>query len=133
MNNKENIYKIKRVKNVKDSNYDEESYRKAMKDSRIEELLKSGTFYCEFGHPPRDCGIVRYQSIDLQNICGRIIEVADDNITIQLTGPYGDTLKELLDQNIDSCRAFTRALGIVKENKMIIGRIITFDIAKLEW
>lgn len=53
MNNKEDIYKVKRFKSVKDSGYYEESYRKAIKDNRIEEMLKSGTFYCEFGHPPR--------------------------------------------------------------------------------
>lgn len=125
MNNKQYIYKIKRYSSIENSYFDEESYRKAIEDDRIKELIKSGSLYCEFGrtHDYDKC------VINLDNSCAKIIEISDDDITVQLIdGPLKNELSKALDENIDNFRAIMRFIGRLGKDKIFISKIITFNI-----
>ena len=133
-----NVYAIKRIRHVKKSLYNEESYRKALEDDRIKELLKTDSFMCEyfssdimmsktFRH-----NLYRINTIDLTNACAKIIEIYDDVIIIKLLdNKIGNHLKDILETDINSVRAHMRSNICSKKenrNKRIIKNIITFDI-----
>lgn len=134
--NNEYIYKIKRIQNVKNAVYDEESYRKAIESIHIKELMKNGNLCCELEHPLPNSSFDRVLTIDPAKVCGRIIEIDDEFITVQLFGYLGEEVKRMLDLNENFYSASMRTIckkSLSSEDKMIISRIITFDIVLTEY
>lgn len=140
MNKENNIYTIKRIVSVKNANYDEESYRKALEDQRIQKLLNTGNLLCEY-FPNNDLRSkilypnARFCTVDLLNACARIIKINDDNIKIKLleNTVNGALLKRILDNTIDDI-IVARMRGMRcynKNSKFIINKLITFDITPI--
>lgn len=94
------VYRIKRIKSVRDSNYNEESYRRAIEDERIKELMKKDQFLCEFfsSSSSRDLVIMkdnlRYITINPMNSYAKIIEISDSYITIKLLDSINSKIKK---------------------------------------
>lgn len=130
------IYTIKRKTSVNDSDYDKASYRKALNSERIKELINSNKLECEFFFNDNErknylSDHIRYQQINIQNVCAKIIDIHDDEIIIQLTeNHYGDILKEILETNSDNVLAHIRGISKVINHVPHIMTIITFDIVK---
>jgi hypothetical protein len=136
LDNKDYIYKIKRLQSVKDADYDEESYRKAIESVRIKGLMKTGNLCCELEHPLPGSDIMRISAIDPTKVCGRILEIDDEYITVKLFGYLGEEVKQMLDLNENYYKAAMRMLYKTyktSEGKNIIDRIITFDIVLAEY
>lgn len=134
MDNKDYIYKIKRLKSVKYADYDEESYRNAI--DRIKELIKTGNLCCELEHPLVKSSILRISVIEPTRVCGKIIDIDDEYITVKLLGPLGEEVKHMLDLNENFYKAAMRMLckkPLSPEGKKIITNIITFDIVLADY
>lgn len=132
-----NIYTIKRKIPVKYANYDEESYREALSSERIIELMRHDKLECEFYFSEAErvnylaYDQLRYQTINLEKVCAKIIEIKDDEIIVQLTeNYYGSILKEILETNFNNVSAQMRAISKIIDGKRCILNIITFDIVK---
>lgn len=97
-----------------DSLYERNSIINAIKSPYIEELLRRGAFWIELGHPPVNCDKMRFFTIDMDNICGKVVnyDIGKDGITgkVQFVKPKGPIVWDWVEKDTNvsfSIRIFT--------------------------
>lgn len=132
-----NLIKISRFNNVSKFGIDEKSYKELFKKPELKRLVEQSMLGCElFGsieerNKKFHKDDINYYTIDLENICGRLLKVEDDYIGIMLANsPVGNMLYEMLQREPQCLKAYPRIIGVKNEETGLLDakKFICFDI-----